>query len=426
MTPSTPARTSDRASIPTPEQNILSLLLRHIVGAQFTGTVYGTEVTNIQAAILGELVRRQSGGRSPSLEELGKVVGIHPSTVSRVLQQLTKIGFLASTRNEDDHRRTDYRCTAKGNSFVSLMWERVEGIISQRVTRFSSSERLELENFLEVFAGNNAMSSLMSLPHDSRLGLIWKALTYSHGVAAGDFVGSGYSPTDWITLSEIHYRSRSPSELSTLMRAPRSTVSLRLKKLLTSGLITTEKGSIDKRERVLSLTKKGKDALSHIEKTAQILFRNSLKSLPRQQISRGIELLTKYVEALHISTTTPSLRCIHVPTSELELLRARCWSLLVVSSSSSAHYPVCEYFFHHAHSVVTVSEVGGFEAAIELARIDRRSLRVINAVILRSSPSSIVLEDLASVLGKVMNRTIIFQPELARYLRQCGVGSHNF
>lgn len=284
-----------------PERQILMLLQQHIVGAQFTGTVYGTEVTTTQAAVIGELVRR----KYPSIEELSSLLGVHPSTISRTCAQLNAMGLIESKQSRHDHRRVEHRCTLKGQEFVNLMWNTVEGLIQKRLQYLSAVEREELESFLAAFAGQDAVARIVRLPHDSNFGVLWRALTYAHGVASSDYVGSGHSPTDWVTLSEIKYRHRAPGELATLMRAPRSTISVRLRALQKADLVRADKHAVDKRRRLLALTAKGEEVLAHIERCAEALFRRNLKQLPPANVMRGIELLKRYVEALYPRTDAP-------------------------------------------------------------------------------------------------------------------------
>lgn len=393
-----------------PERQILMLLQQHIVGAQFTGTVYGTEVTTTQAAVIGEIVRR----KTPSIEELSSLLGVHPSTISRTCAQLNAMGLIESEQSRHDNRRVEHRCTPKGLEFVDLMWTTVEGLIQKRLQYLSAAEREELESFLEVFAGQDAIARIVRLPHDSNFGVLWRALTYAHGVASSDYVGSGHSPTDWVTLSEIKYRRRAPNELATLMRVPRSTISVRLRALEKAGLIRAEKHEVDKRRRLLALTAQGEEVLAHIERCAEALFRRNLKQLSPSKMQRGIDFLKRYVEALYPRTDVVPPRVTWISEAELPGFRKRAW---VQRPRAQSTYPLSGYFFHRKNIVLSFESDGGAQLLLEFAETPHGSAALINCISLGNAKPALPVEGIVALVEKELGRTVEVSDEWREQLR---------
>jgi hypothetical protein len=76
----------------------------------------------------------------------------------------------------------------------------------------------------------------------------------------------------------------------------------------------------DKRELILSLSKRGDEALHAIEAGAERYFGKTLRTLPRPQIEAGVELFRRYVYGLECVKTL-SMTLTRVAKGELDALR---------------------------------------------------------------------------------------------------------
>jgi DNA-binding MarR family transcriptional regulator len=225
-------------------------------------------------------------------------------------------------------------------------------------------------------------------------------------------VKSGYSASEWVMLSEIHYRKRAPSELATLMKVPRCTISMRLKKLSEAGLVRTEKGNVDKRSRVLSLTEKGLIALAHIEAKAEEVYHRTLKSLSKTELARGITLLTRYVECLYPKPAAQT-EVRRLLGNELNAVRERAWVALR-HSLPSRYYPAAGFFFHEENINLYLKDQNLAEVALELTAESRKEVRLVNFVTLTDVNFSGSYATLKELVQKVVGKQLTIDAAFAQ------------
>lgn len=388
---------------------MLHLLREHIIGARFSYTVYGTTITNTQASLLSELACRET----PAIEELCEVLKVNPSTISRTAQQLHTMGMISSNRSSADRRRMLHVCSKKGRAFAELTWSTRKEIIKKRLASFSRAEQAQLEDFLRAFVGDAAFSRVVPTDEEPLLATIFRALTYDHGVASGNYVGSGFSSSDWLILSEIHYNKRSHSELCKLMSAGKATVSLRLKSLATRGLSSSRKDPHDKRARILFLTDCGKRALRKIERLAEEYFNQALSRIPTsEQLHRGLALFRRYVFSLKRSQILTA-RVVSIQREELSGLRS---AALQALSEYGPDYPASGYLFHHDNFTARIVASDAPPIVIECSRVDKQQLRLVNLVCLdrRSIPFSAA--EIAEIVNAALNKPLLIAEAWGRYL----------
>lgn len=388
---------------------MLHLLREHIIGARFSFTVYGTTITNTQASLLSELACRET----PSIEELCEVLKVDPSTISRTAQQLHANGMILSTRSPTDRRRMFHVCSKKGRAFAEFTWRSRKEIISRRLVGFSRAEQEQLEAFLRTFVGDSAFSRVVPIKDEPLLATIFRALTYDHGVASDNYVGSGFSSSDWLLLSEIHYNKRSPGDLCKLMSVGKATVSLRLKSLATRGLSTARKDPRDKRGRILALTERGKRALQRIERLAETYFAQSLERVPTsEQLQQGITLFQRYVFSLKRSQI---LTARVTPISKDELPQVRHTALLAASRYGS-HYPASGYLFHPDNVNARIVAEYAPSILIECARVDLKHLRLINFICPDQASLPFSAAEVAEIIYSALGKTLRIDDAWNRYL----------
>jgi len=75
----------------------------------------------------------QRPGLSPG--EVARIVHLHPSTVTGILQRLVKKGVLRRERDSNDHRRIRLRSQAAAREFVSASTGTVESAVTRALTR---------------------------------------------------------------------------------------------------------------------------------------------------------------------------------------------------------------------------------------------------------------------------------------------------
>jgi DNA-binding MarR family transcriptional regulator len=304
---------------PTPrsfELQILDLFRIHLFGSRMSTKIDASDLSANQLFVLGELVRRDS----PSLNELCTVLKMHQSTCSRIMTHLERVGMIQSTRDSGDGRRMVAVATDRGAMIAKMSRLTQQAIIEERLREFSSLERGTFESFMRVFLGEDAYHRIRPIPGEPEMAIISWGLTYDHGVVSDNFLETGYSIMDWVMLSEIYYQQRAPHEFARLLNTRPSTISLRIKALVGRGLLKTTRGVTDKRELILSLSKRGDEALHAIEAGAERYFGKTLRTLPRPQIEAGVELFRRYVYGLECVKTL-SMTLTRVAKGELDALR---------------------------------------------------------------------------------------------------------
>lgn len=349
---------------------ILDLLREHLIAVQYADSAYGTEVSNVQASLLGEIVRRTD----PTIEELSRISVVTVSTVSRQLTALGKGGYLSISKDSTDARRNNYTLTTKGMQFIRLHWRLSEEFTQRGSVGLSPAERSDVEEFLQVLLGFNPRSELVALPHESTITLALRALAFVHGVLSGDFLGSGYSNRDWLILSEILYNRRSPSQLSELLRSPPSTISIRLKALEQGGLIVNERDIDDRRARILSLTPRGMKIVLTIEGCAERVIGAPLEALSTALQCRYLDAFSKYVRGVSAGAAH-SWRADIVESSDLPLLAISAVSYII---SSGGKYRHSGYLLHPSNIVLRLSLNACSPLLIELEPIGASKARVVN------------------------------------------------
>jgi DNA-binding MarR family transcriptional regulator len=349
---------------------VLDLLREHLIAVQYADSAYGTEVSNIQASLLSEIVRRTD----PTVEELSRILVTTVSTVSRQLTALSKGGYLSITKDSTDARRNSYTLTAKGMQFIRLHWRLSEEFTQRGSVELSPAERTDVEAFLQVLLGYDPRSELVALPHESTITLALRALAFVHGVLSDDFLGSGYSNRDWLVLSEILYNHRSPSQLAELLRTPPSTISIRLKALEKGCSLVNERDTHDRRARILRLTQRGMKIVTTIEACAERVIGTPLQTLEVGVQRRYLEAFSKYVRGVGAGAAH-SWRADIVDPLDLPLLAMSAASYII---SCGARYRHSGYLLHPGNIVLRLSLNGCSPLLIELEPIGTSRARVVN------------------------------------------------
>lgn len=75
----------------------------------------------------------QRPGLSPG--EVARIVHLHPSTITGILQRLVKKGLLRRERDDKDHRRIRLRSQAAAKEFVASSTGTVESAVTRALTR---------------------------------------------------------------------------------------------------------------------------------------------------------------------------------------------------------------------------------------------------------------------------------------------------
>jgi DNA-binding MarR family transcriptional regulator len=266
--------------------------------------------------------------------------------------------------------------TDRGAMIAKMSWLTQQAIIEERMRGFSGLERSTFESFMRVFLGQEAYQRIRPIPGETEMAIISWGLTYDHGVVSDNFLETGYAIMDWVMLSEIHYQQRAPHEFARLLNTRPSTISLRIKALAGRGLLKTSRGTSDKRELILNLSKGGIEALRTIETGAERYFGGTLRTLPPLQIEAGLELFRRYAYGLECVKTL-SMSLTRVTKGELDALRR---VLVRGLSSCLDKYPLGPQLLDPSNRVFRLEDGGHSTLIIECAVNKKGVAQLVNIV----------------------------------------------
>lgn len=383
----------------SPALKVLDLLREHLISVQYADSAYGTEVSNVQASLLSEIVRRTD----PTIHELSQVIGTTTSSVSRQLTKLSEAGYLTIVKDRTDSRKNNYTLTSKGMQFIRLHWRKSEEFTQQGVQSLTPGERATLEEFLLKLLGHDPRRDLIALPHESLVTLSLRALAFAHGVLSDSFMGSGHPNRVWLILSEILYNGRSPGEIAELLHSPPSTVSLRLKALVQDGLIVNERDTNDRRARNLHLTSCGHTVLCTVEACAEQVLGTPLKAVDATTQQRYLDVFAKYVRGVGTQSAT-GWRAALVKPADIAALAIAAASYI---ASSGSQYRHSGFLLHPKNLIVRLTRDGATPLLLELVPVGSSRARLVHVFHGTLDDAGISLATLSAMIHELCDRRLV-------------------
>jgi len=107
-----------------------------------------------------------------------------------------------------------------------------------------------------------------------------------------------YPGQDMILLELLKQGQVSQNKLVVELCVDHSTIAKSVRRMITSGLVQTEKSTQDKRVTLVSLTDHGRDMAQQVEKTWQTTEQNATSGLSVEEQRLFIEMIDKITENL--------------------------------------------------------------------------------------------------------------------------------
>lgn len=107
-----------------------------------------------------------------------------------------------------------------------------------------------------------------------------------------------YPGQDMILLELLKQGQVSQNKLVVELCVDHSTIAKSVRRMITSGLVQTEKSTQDKRVTLVSLTNHGRDMAQQVEKTWQTTEQNATSGLSVEEQRLFIEMIDKITENL--------------------------------------------------------------------------------------------------------------------------------
>ncbi len=121
--------------------NRLSGIIRYTLNARLAAN--GVFLTGEQCRLLGYLKRRENDGECIYQRDIEREFGVKRSTVSSILANLEKSGYITRSSDPEDGRIKIVTRTEKGKSIDMVMSENIE-LMEREITRGMSEEEQQL------------------------------------------------------------------------------------------------------------------------------------------------------------------------------------------------------------------------------------------------------------------------------------------
>lgn len=132
--------------------NRLSAMIRYTLNARLTAD--GVCLTGEQCRLLGYMHRRTAAGEEVYQRDIEREFGVKRSTVSSILANLEKSGYIARSAGQTDGRIKLVTLTDKGKSLEKVMKENID-LMEQEIVRGMTEEEQQLFlSFLKRAADN--------------------------------------------------------------------------------------------------------------------------------------------------------------------------------------------------------------------------------------------------------------------------------
>jgi DNA-binding MarR family transcriptional regulator len=130
----------------TPEPDLLQLLWEagHALQAMSRKMERTLGISGPQRLALREVNRRP--GIAPG--ELAGVLGIHPSTVTGLVERLVQLGLVVRTRDEGDRRSVHLEATERGRALLARDGVTIESVVRETAHRVPVDQRRAAAAFL--------------------------------------------------------------------------------------------------------------------------------------------------------------------------------------------------------------------------------------------------------------------------------------
>jgi DNA-binding MarR family transcriptional regulator len=272
---------------------LFELLRRYNMQGKFAGGVYDTPLSPLEAYIVVEV----SVHDKPSINDIVEILGVDRSAISRAISRLCKIRYLQAVQSKEDQRLKQLSTTTLGEEFLALHDQFNSRFLAQLAQGLDSAELDELARYLDYLATKDGALPIVLRPGESELLRGMRRLARCWDVLTGSFLQTEYSVLHWQILTEISTTRGGirPQRIGYLLSLPKSTLSQILSRYRAAGLIVQKRARGDGRGFTLLLTNKGRAVVTKISDTGALRIKKALAHLSKEEQSRFLELLRRYV-----------------------------------------------------------------------------------------------------------------------------------
>lgn len=260
---------------------------------KFVGRFGSSDLGMSGAPIAVQLGRH--GELSPG--ELSERLGLDPSTLSRSLDRLRRMGFVTSSRSDQDKRRKAISLTTSGKRELAKIDAEQNSRLEIFCSRISQSELFQLKNFFIALCDGCSAPASPVRPGEHHLREEFRRIAWIAEVVNDRIMGSELDSTQWQILSEVERGQgrATPTQIADRLSLPRNTLSQMLAALTLAGYVLRKKDKTDKRVVHLSLSSAGKAQLLKIEQTAAKKYERAIKDLEPDSIRLCLKIFEKFL-----------------------------------------------------------------------------------------------------------------------------------
>jgi DNA-binding MarR family transcriptional regulator len=300
-------------------REILELMRLHQLRNRFVSTVSTGRLDTLQSYVLIEL----DINPGISIGELCSILRVDRNSVSRAIRSLEDGGSITGTANPNDRRRRVFSIRTSGREQLTFHEQNDREFLDRHLSSLSIAEVTELTQHY------HSMSDAVGMPHirirkeEHPFIEPLRRLTRAYGFVGPSLFGSGSSSLQWHVLSAIQYAETTEtlSSLAELLCLNVVTLSQRLKRYQSEGLLKSRVSTEDRRQRTLFLKARGKKRLEKIEGAGIELLKAAFDGRCTSDLTRFIEISRKYVGTSRSDRTTLLRPALHVTTLETDAER---------------------------------------------------------------------------------------------------------
>jgi len=284
---------------------------------------------SVEASQILGIIAIHAEERSPiSAYEIGRLLNIEKSVLSRKLGALSQSGFVVQARSTRDKRAKTLAITKNGDRALRIDEIKRDHQFALFAAGLSERDRRDIISLTRTVADNLGTPRLTAWSRDPlrvEVARVTRALGF---LSAGDLFSAGV-PLEEAQLLSMLGTSEGQLSVEALTRSlpyDRSKLSRLLHSYAERGLLTIESIPVDKRRKIVALSPQGRREREALESRADPTFDRALGPLPKEKRARLQELLEKLAVESSGRGSQDSILVTRVVSAET-ITRARAFAL---------------------------------------------------------------------------------------------------
>ena len=276
----------------------------------------------------------------------------HQSVGWVLVKELERKKLIKLGAGKTDARSRALRITEAGSNYL----RKFDILQNKHVRRYllglSARDTAHWEEYLRILADGCGVAAEKCRASEHPLRVQMRRAFIALGFLEADFVASGLTLVQYQLLSELHYNQdlTDASSIARTIGVAAAGVVFNVSALKRKGLIASGAGALDRRKKVLSLTRLGIAKLSVIDRRLQATLQRGLVKLSNHDLRDFLSILGRATASGEYSPDLKRVK-IGVATSDHDLFLARAF-LVEFLVRHKQHFQLTEQLLPKSHRVV--------------------------------------------------------------------------